>query len=88
MNDLLDAECVITLLCSKKIIVMADWKKPHPNDQDYSVYFDKLNAVSDISIQFVKRSDRYYIPRSLVSVLSFRHSFDAKDIYTTCAISA
>jgi hypothetical protein len=88
-NVLLDAECVINNLYSQRLISMRDWQNRHPSDQNYSIFFPNPNdLVSDIVIHITKRSGRYFVLRSLVDVLSYRHQFNPDRIYTECAVAA
>ena len=89
-DDLLDAECVIQHLCNQRVISMIDWKSSHLHNQDafdYSVYFDQPDTHSDIRMQIISRGARYFIPRSLVKILSFRYRFNAESIYLECAVA-
>ncbi|MDR0503588.1 MAG: hypothetical protein LBH16_09755 [Treponema sp.] len=88
MNDeLMDAECVIQKLFDKRLITMREWQNQHSADQDYSVYFQNPgNLSADIGIYIIKRSGRYFVLRSLVAVLSYRHHFNAEHIYNDCAV--
>ena len=89
MNELMNAECVIQKLAEQHLITMREWQNRHPADQDYSVYFSNPNDLtSDIGIYIIKRSGQYYILRSLINVLSYRHNFNADHIYRDCAIGA
>jgi hypothetical protein len=86
-EDLLDAECVIRHLCDRRIISMRDWKSRHFLEQDsfdYSVYFDQPDNHGDVRIQIIGRKTQYFIPRSLVKILSFRYRFNAEHIYSEC----
>jgi len=87
-NDLLNAECVIQHLRNLNVIAACEWRNQHPNDQDYSVLFDNPKHKGDIRIQIVKRANEYYIPRSLVGILSYRHYFNADAIFNECSIAA
>ena len=87
-EDLLDAECVIRRLCEQRIIEMREWQNRHPNNQDYSVHFDHPDVTGDIELHIIKRSGRFYIPRSLIGILSYRHCFNADDIYFECSVEA
>ena len=76
MSDLLNADCVIQHLLDCNIISLVEWKREHPNDQTYNVYFNcPIGLTSDLGINFIKRSGNYYISRSLVKVLSYRHQY-------------
>ena len=84
--DLLGAECVIQHLNSLKIISMRDWQDRNSSDHDYSVYFDNPNKPGDVRLQIIKRSDKCFIPRSIVMILSYRHYFNAENILLECAV--
>jgi hypothetical protein len=86
-EDLLDAECVIRHLGDQSIISICDWKNKHPNNQDYQVFFDHPGGTTgDIGLHIIKRSGQYFISRSLVTILSYRHRFNADHIYSECAV--
>jgi len=87
-TDLLDADCVIQHLCNLKVITVVEWRNRHPDDQNYSVYFNSPfgKLPGDIFIQIIKRSGKYYISRSLIKVLAHRHLFNAENIYSNCAV--
>ena len=88
-NELLNAECVLEHLNSKHLITMRDWQNKHPADQDYTIYFSNPNNLtSDVGVYIIKRSGKYFILRSLIDVLSYRHNFNADNIYIECAIKA
>jgi hypothetical protein len=88
-SDLLDAECVINHLSKQNVISIIEWKNRHPNDQDYTVYFIRDGSTkSDIGINIIKRSEKYYVSLSLVKILAYRHQFETKDIYKECSLSA
>jgi len=84
--DLLNAECVLQHLESLKIISMCEWKNRHPSDQDYSIYFENPKSPGDVRLQIIKRKGSYFIPRSIINILSYRHSFNADGIYSHCAV--
>ncbi|GHV80508.1 hypothetical protein AGMMS49944_22990 [Spirochaetia bacterium] len=86
-EDLLDAECVIGQLCDQNVISRASWKNSHPNDQEYSVYFNHLGSVGEIHLWIIKRSGEFYISRSLITILSCRHRFNADTIFTLCKVA-
>jgi hypothetical protein len=88
MEELLDAECVINHLYNQKIISPADWQNQHPNDQAYSIYFDHHDAVGIIALHIIKRAGKYYIPRSLIAILSARYRFNAEGIYSECIVKS
>jgi len=89
MDELLDAECVINHLHDRHLITIRDWQNQHPSNQDYTVYFSNPNDLtSDIGVYIIKRSGRYFVLRSLVDVLSYRHSFNADNIYNECVVRA
>jgi len=84
-EELLDAECVIKHLCKQNIILITNWQNQHPADQNYLVYFNHPNnEIGDIVLSIIKRKEKYYISRSLVGILSYRHHFNADNIYTEC----
>ena len=85
-NDLLDAECVIEHLNNMEIIKMSEWHDSNPNDHDYSVYFDNPKRPGDIRIQIIKRNRVYYVPRSIINILSCRHLFNTNRIFTECFV--
>jgi len=88
-DELLNAECVIEHLNKKQLIMMRDWQNQHPADQDYTIYFNNPNNLNaDIGVYIIKRSGKYFVLRSLVNILSYRHSFNAHNIYIECAIKA
>jgi len=85
--ELMDASCVIRKLVEQHLITIRDWQNQHPADQDYSVYFTNPNDLTaDIGVYIIKRSGRYYVLRSLVKVLSYRHRFNPDHIYQDCAV--
>ena len=85
--DLLDADCVIRHLHNINIISLTEWKNRHPSDQCYNVFFAPANnRKGDVGLNIIKRSGRYYVSRSLINVISYRHSFDASNIYRECAV--
>jgi hypothetical protein len=68
---------------------MRDWQNRHPSDQDYTIYFSNPNdLISDVGVYILKRSERYFVLRSLIDVLSYRHQFNAVGIYNECAVAA
>ena len=87
-DDLLYAECVLRHLHNMEIITIVDWQDRNPSDHDYSVYFDNPKKPGDVRLQIIKRSEKYFIPRSIINILSYRHSFDTTDIFFECAIKA
>ena len=86
-KDLLDAECVIRHLNDLKIIAMRGWQDRNPSDHDYSIYFDNPKKQGDIRLQIIKRREIYFIPRSIVNILSYRHGFNASGIYSECSVA-
>jgi hypothetical protein len=89
-DDLLDAECVIHHLCNRRVIVMRDWKSRHFTSRDsfdYSVYFDRPDTHGDVRLQIISRETCYFVPRSLVKILSFRLRFNAESIYQECMVA-
>ena len=87
-NDLLNAECVLRHLQDLHIISTGEWQDRNPSDHDYSVYFDNPKKPGDVRLQIIKRKERYFIPRSIIKILSYRHSFSAEDIYSECSAEA
>ena len=87
-DDLLNAECVIRHLQNLQVISLNEWKDWNPNDHDYSVYFDNPKRPEDIRLQIIKRKERYFIPKSIISILSCRHSFGVDNIYSECSVNA
>jgi len=88
MSDLLDADCVMQHLVDGNIISFVEWKREHPNDQSYNVFFNRpVGLTSDININFIKRSGNYFISRSQIKVLSYRHQFNTDNIFRNCAIA-
>jgi hypothetical protein len=89
MNDLLNADCVIQHLLDSNIISLVEWKREHPNDQTYNIYFNRpIGLTSDIGINFIKRTGSYYVSRSLIKILSYRHRFNTDAIFRNCVIPA
>ena len=89
MNDLLIADCVIQHLMNGNVISFVEWRREHPNDQNYNIFFNRpIGLTSDIIINFIKRSGNYYISRSQIKLLSYRHRFNADNIYRNCTITA
>jgi len=86
-NDLLDADCVIRHLHDLKIIAMRIWRDTNPDDHDYSLDFDNPKRIGNIRLQIVKRKERYFIPRSIINILSCRHRFNAGGIYSECSVA-
>lgn len=89
MNDLLDADCTITKLCSLQIINNRSWKTQQGMDiqVDYSILFDNPNNKGDVRLQILKRAGNYYVPRSIINILAVRHRFDPSNIFTECAVA-
>ena len=85
-KDLLDAECVLNHLQRLQIILFREWQDRNPSDHDYPIYFDNPQKPGDISLQIIKRKERYFVSRSIINILSIRHSFDADVIYSECSI--
>ena len=81
IDDLLDAECVLDRLENLNLISMREWQDRNKSDHDYSVYFDNPQKPGDIRLQIIKRKEKCYIPRSIISILSYRHSFNPDDIF-------
>jgi hypothetical protein len=67
---------------------MSEWKDTNQLDHDYSVYFDNPKKPGDIRLQIIIRKGHYFVPRSIINILSCRHSFDAADIYSECSVKA
>jgi len=89
MNDLLNADCVMQHLLEINIISLVEWKREHPNDQSYNVYFNRPTGLtSDVGINFIKRSGNYYVSCSLIRLLSCKLRFNADNIFRNCAIPA
>ena len=84
--DLLDAECVLRCLDVMKIISMREWQDRNTSDHDYSVYFDNPQKPGDVRLQIIKRKERYYIPRSIINILSYCHSFNPDEIFSDCSV--
>jgi hypothetical protein len=85
-DDLLNAECVIQHLKKLQIISLGKWQDQNPVDHDYSVYFEGLKKPGDVRLQIIKRKEKYFIPRSIINILSCRHSFGAEIIYSECSV--
>ena len=88
IGELLNAECVLRHLENLKIISMREWQDRNTNDHDYSVYFDNPKRHGDIRLQIIKRKKSYFIPRSIISILSCRYSFNTDDIFSECSVKA
>ena len=89
MNDLLNADCVMQHLSDSNIISLVEWKREHPNDQAYNVYFNRpIGLTSDVIINFIKRAGIYYISCSQIRLLSYKLRFNADNIFRNCAIPA
>jgi hypothetical protein len=86
IGELLDAECVLRRLENLEIISMREWQDRNTSDHDYSVYFDNPRKPGDVRLQIVKRKERCYIPRSIINILSYRHSFNPAGIFTDCSV--
>jgi len=88
MNDLLNAECVMQHLVDGNVVSYIEWKREHPYDQSYNVFFNRpVGLTSDININFIKRSGDYFVSRSQIKILSYRHRFNADNIYINCALA-
>ena len=87
-GDLLDAECVLRRLENLKIISMREWQDRNTSDHDYSVYFDNPQKPGDVRLQIIKRKEKYYIPRSIINILSYRHSFNPDGIFSECSVKS
>jgi hypothetical protein len=83
-DDLLNAECVIRHLQELQIISLREWQDRNPSDHKYSIYFTNPKENGDISLQIIKQKDRYFIPRSTIRILSYRHAFDTENIFSEC----
>ena len=84
-DDLLNAECVLRHLENLKIISMREWQDRNISDHDYSIYFDNPQKPGDIRLQIIKRKESCYIPRSIIKILSYRHSFNPDNIFFECS---
>ena len=87
-DDLLMAECVLLYLQNLEIIKIDEWQDRNPSDHDYSVYFENPKRPGDVRLQIIKRKEAYFIPRSIINILSYRHSFNTDDIYSECSVKA
>ena len=85
-NDLLNAECVLLHLENLNIILMREWKDRNPSNHDYSIYFENPKKPGDVRLQIIKRREMYFVPKSLVNILSYRHSFSVDNIYSECSV--
>ena len=87
-NDLLDAECVIQHLEVLQVISVTDWHDRNKSDHDYYVRFYKPDRPGEIQLQIVKLDEHCYVPRSSVTILSYRHNFNTGNIFSNCKVSA
>jgi len=85
-GELLSAECVLRHLENLRIISMREWQDRNPNDHDYSVHFDNPKKTGDVRLQIIKRKKSYFIPSSIINILSCRYSFSTDDIYSECSV--
>jgi len=86
-TDLLDADCVITQLCKQNVISMAAWRNTNPSDNEFLAYFDRPASNGRIGLWIIKRSGRFFVSRSGVTILSNRYRFDPSGIFTMCAVN-
>ena len=86
IKDLLDAECVIKHLKSLELIGLSYWQDSNPVDHDYSYFFENKKGTGDLCMQIIKRKEKYYISRSIITILSHRHNFNPVVIFEECNI--
>ena len=85
-DDLLNAECVIRHLQDLEVILLGEWQDRNPSDHDYSVYFENPKKPGDVRLQIIKLKERYFIPRSIINILSYRHAFNTDNIFSECSL--
>ena len=86
-DDLLNAECVMRYLLDLQIISLREWQDRNSSDHKYYVYFVNPKENGDVSLQIIKRKNRYFIPRSIINILAYRHNFDTGNIFLECSVN-
>jgi hypothetical protein len=85
-DDLLNAECVIQHLHDQDFILLHDKRWVFSDNNMIEVQFPIKNKSAVITLQFVKITGQYFIPRTRIRILACLYEFDADTIYLRCTM--